>query len=168
MSTNKPMTQEQLDAIRERAAKATAGPWAAWEDQDGQPHMQGRLMVGVAAGVIPDGDTWIEGPDVNNPVAETYIPEDRVLIAHAPQDLTDLLAEVERLRALLTVDDAMVERAAGTLFKQDFLERNPWADGARAQRSLEQARASTPRAWGQYLQVVRAALNAALGTGEDA
>ena len=83
-------------------------------------------------------------------------------------DVSALLAEVERLRARLTVDDAMVERAAGTLFKQDFLERNPWADGARAQRSLEQARASTPRAWGQYLQVVRAALNAALGTGEDA
>lgn len=84
------------------------------------------------------------------------------------EDVCILLDEVERLRARLTVDDAMVERAAGTLFKQDFLERNPWADGARAQRSLEQARASTPRAWGQYLQVVRAALNAALGTGEDA
>ena len=27
MSTNDPMTQGQLDAIREREAKATAGPW---------------------------------------------------------------------------------------------------------------------------------------------
>ena len=37
------------------------------------------------------------------------------LIAHAPQDLTDLLAEVERLRALTTVDEDMVERAARSM-----------------------------------------------------
>ena len=157
MSTNKPMTQEQLDAIRERAAKATAGPWAAWEDQDGQPHMQGRLMVGVAAGVIPDGDTWIEGPDVNNPVAETYIPEDRVLIAHAPQDLTDLLAEVKRLRALTTVDDAMVERAARAL----YLRESDWSSEAKWDRLPEFARES-------WRKTARAALDAALGTGEGA
>ena len=150
MSTNNPMTQEQLDAIRERAAKATAGPWAAWEDQDGQPHMQGRLMVGVAAGVIPDGDTWIEGPDVNNPVAETYIPEDRVLIAHAPQDLADLLAEVKRLRALTTVDDAMVMRGAFALARR------------RAEDPL-----ARDRVVGHTLLVdAKAALDAALGTGE--
>ena len=152
MNTNKPMTQEQLDAIRERAAKATAGPWAAWEDQDGQPHMQGRLMVGVAAGVIPDGDTWIEGPDVNNPVAETYIPEDRVLIAHAPQDLTDLIAEVGRLRALTTVGDDMVERAAFTLARR--FEKHPYLRVGALGHDF------TPDA--------RAALDAALGTGEDA
>lgn len=160
MSTNEPMTQERLDAIRERAAKATAGPWAAWEDQDGQPHMQGRLMVGVAAGVIPDGDTWIEGPDVNNPVAETYIPEDRVLIAHAPQDLTDLLDEVERLRARLTVDDAMVERA-----KRAF-------GAATAQVSsipLGMSEAMFIDSVGlQHQHAIRATLDAALGTGEGA
>ncbi|MBS6031136.1 MAG: hypothetical protein KH989_10695 [Kocuria rhizophila] len=90
------------------------------------------------------------------------------LALHLSECVDDLLAEVERLRALTTVDKAMVERAAGTLFKQDFLERNPWADDARAQHSLEQVRVSTPKAWGQYLQVVRAALDAALDTGEDA
>lgn len=112
MSTNEPMTQEQLDAIRERVDTATDGPWAPWLDQDGKPHMHGRLMVGVAAGVIPDGETWVEGPDVNNPVAETYTPEDRTFISHAREDVPALLAEVHRLRALTTVDDDMVERGA--------------------------------------------------------
>ena len=92
----------------------------------------------------------------------------RLATCGLPGAYVDLRPGVEQLRVLTTVDEDMVERAAGTLFKQDFLERNPWADGARAQRSLAQARASTPRAWGQYLQVVRAALNAALGTGEGA
>lgn len=116
MSTNEPMPQEQLDSIREREWAAAEGPWAPWLDQDGQPHMQGRLMVGVAAGVIPDGETWVEGPGVNNPVAETYTPEDRVFIAHAREDIPALLAEVERLRDELAkareVTDDMIERAA--------------------------------------------------------
>lgn len=149
MSTNEPMTQERLDAIQERLDGATSGPWAAWEDQDGQPHMQGRLMVGVAAGVIPDGDTWIEGPDVNNPVAETYIPEDRTFIAHAREDVPALLAEVERRGALTTVDDAMVERAARGIAAH-------WRDWC------------TNGSLGRQRMLARAALNAALGTGEGA
>ncbi|WP_368814388.1 hypothetical protein [Kocuria sp. CPCC 205297] len=72
-------------------------------------------MVGVAAGVIPGGDTWVEGPDVNNPVAETYTPEDRAFIVHARTDIPDMLDEIERLnKALLaarTVTPDMVDRA---------------------------------------------------------
>lgn len=95
------------------------------------------------------------------------LPGDTTRIAlYYSDDVEALIKEVERLRALTTVDDAMVERAAQALFKQDFLERNPWADDARAQHSLEQVRVSTPKAWGQHLQVVRAALDAALNPGE--
>ena len=87
-----------------------------------------------------------------------------------PDPTNERIKELEKenteLRKRLTVDDAMVERAAGTLFKQDFLERNPWADDARAQHSLEQVRVSTPKAWGQHLQVARAALDAALSAEE--
>ncbi|MDI3330684.1 MAG: hypothetical protein QJR09_08110 [Micrococcus sp.] len=70
--------QEALD----RATWATDGPWAPWLDQDGTKHMNGMLMVGNEAGVIPDGETFIEDAEVN-PVAHTYTPEDRVFIAHA-------------------------------------------------------------------------------------
>jgi len=86
-----------LDAIRARAEAATAGPWAAWLDQDGADHMHGLLMVGNAAAVIPDGESYVDGVDVN-PIAHTYTPEDREFIAHAREDIPALLAKVERLR----------------------------------------------------------------------
>ena len=92
------MSRADLDAIRERAEAATEGPWAPWLDQDGQPHMDGLLMVGNADAVIPDGEVWIENVDVN-PIAHTYTPEDRQFIAHARTDMPDLLAELKRLRA---------------------------------------------------------------------
>ena len=76
---------------------ATEGPWAPWLDQDGAKHMQGRLMVGNADAVIPDGETWIEGVDVN-PIAECYTPEDRAFIAAARQMVPALLGFVREVR----------------------------------------------------------------------
>ena len=77
---------DRLDRIKGRADKATEGPWAAWTDQDGQPHMNHMLMIGNAAAVIPEGDTWVEGVAVN-PIAHTYTPEDREFIAAARTDV---------------------------------------------------------------------------------
>lgn len=93
------MTRPSLAGIEQRAAAATEGPWAPWLDQDGAKHMQGRLMVGNADAVIPDGETWIEGVDVN-PIAECYTPEDRAFIAHARTDLPALTAAVRDVLAL--------------------------------------------------------------------
>lgn len=73
---------EWLDEAEQLAAAATEGPWASWFDQDGATHMNGLLMVGNAAAVIPDGETWVEGVDVN-PIAHTYTPEDREFIARS-------------------------------------------------------------------------------------
>ena len=93
--------QEQLDHERRIINAATDGPWAPWLDQDGTEHMKGMLMVGNAAAVIPEGETWIEGVDVN-PVAHCYTPEDRVFIAHArtalPQRNAQLQAVLELVR----------------------------------------------------------------------
>lgn len=89
--------REELAAIRERATWATEGPWAPWTDQDGAEHMHGLLMVGNAEAVIPDGESWVEGVDVN-PIAHTYTPEDRTFIAHARTDVPRL---VEALEAVL-------------------------------------------------------------------
>ena len=87
----------RLDEIEARTNAATEGPWAPWRDQDGAPHMNGLLMVGNAAAVIPEGESWVEGVDVN-PIAHTYTPEDREFIAHARTDVPDMAAA---LRAVL-------------------------------------------------------------------
>ena len=100
MSTNDPMTQERLAEIRERVEKRTPGTWQ-WSDCDELIAQDGDDFASVIYGSI----SW---------------PEDRDLIANAPQDLADLLAEVKRLRALLTVDDAMVERAARVLYLREI------------------------------------------------
>ena len=90
---------KRLDEIEARTNAATEGPWAPWLDQDGTPHMNGMLMVGSAAAVIPEGESWIEGVDVN-PIAHTYTPEDREFIAAARTTVP----------ALLDLADAVLER----------------------------------------------------------
>lgn len=92
---HEPMTQEQLDAIRERV-DASSAPW------------------------MPAKPDEVYRAEDGKQVAWNLDPEDVDLIAHAPDDLADLLAEVERLRALLTVDDAMVERAARVLYLREI------------------------------------------------
>lgn len=107
MSTNAPMTQEQLDAIQEREAKATAGPW----------DVEGSAYCGPL-------DT---------------------LAAH--EDVPALLAEVDRLRARLTVNDDMVKRATHGIAAH-------WHD------------MHTNGSLGRQEALAVAALEAALGTGE--
>ena len=94
-----PDPRETLARIRKRADAATPGPWAPWRDQDGAPHMNGLLMVGNAAAVIPEGESWVEGVDVN-PIAHTYTPEDREFIAHARTDVPALLDALEKVLEL--------------------------------------------------------------------
>lgn len=89
---------DSLAEIQGRANAATDGPWAAWLDQDGADHMQGLLMVGNAAAVIPEGESWIEGVDVN-PIAHTYCEEDRQFIAAARSDVPALVAALQAVLA---------------------------------------------------------------------
>lgn len=103
---HEPMSQERLEAIASRAATAERGPWE------------------VTNGGDNDTSTFIDGPDgdvlIRNMRGHGYLSEEYVwveepnaqFIAHAREDVPALLAEVERLRARLTVDDDMVERAA--------------------------------------------------------
>lgn len=88
MSTNKPMTQERLDAIRERVEVATDGPWAVDSDDPSYiiyPEKGG--YDGLVIAKVVDQDEALFPVEHNG-----------ALIAHAPTDLTDLLAEVHRLR----------------------------------------------------------------------
>ena len=91
--------REALARIRAQADAATEGPWAPWRDQDGALHMNGLLMVGNAAAVIPEGESWVEGVDVN-PIAHTYTPEDREFIAAARTDVPALLDALEKVLEL--------------------------------------------------------------------
>ncbi|WP_271437697.1 hypothetical protein [Micrococcus luteus] len=103
--------RETLARIRKQADAATEGPWAPWRDQDGALHMNGLLMVGNAAAVIPEGESWVEGVDVN-PIAHTYTPEDREFIAAARTDVPWLLEQIEhRDKALEAVRALHFERA---------------------------------------------------------
>jgi hypothetical protein len=75
------LTIEQLEAIRERAEKATEGPWFA----------------------IHNTDISVESPpgscDINSIAYADRVP-DAEFIANARQDIPALLAEVDRLRKL--------------------------------------------------------------------
>ena len=146
MST-RPMTQERLDAIRERVDARTPGEWEA----------SGREIDALAPswGEVVSTEVNCMNYCYGGTGRGVERAEDADLIAHAPQDLTDLLAEVERLRALTTVDDAMVERAARAL----YLRESDWSSEAKWDRLPEVARES-------WRKTARAALDAALGTGE--
>lgn len=83
-----PMTAQELAAIGARLAKATPGPWL-YDAERGvvESDITGRIVAEVDDVRCPDGD----------------------LIAHAPEDLRRLRAEVERLTRLVTT--ATVEAA---------------------------------------------------------
>ena len=110
MSTNNPMTQEQLDAIQGRV------------DSVEFPDDEHLTVVNGEENLV----AWVErsrldGSVVSGAVVATVHAGSRSaeMFAHAPQDLTDLLAEVERLRTLTTVDKDMVERGARALNEED-------------------------------------------------
>lgn len=64
-------------------------------------------MLGNAAAIIPEGESWIEGVDIN-PIAHTYTPEDRAFIADARNSLPlalDALVKVLELHRENTPED---------------------------------------------------------------
>lgn len=88
MSTTEPMTQERLDAIQARVEVATDGPWAVDSDDPSYIIYSERGgWDGLVIAQVADQDGALFPVEHNG-----------ALIAHAPTDLTDLLAEVERLR----------------------------------------------------------------------
>ena len=75
-----PLTQAELNEIKERAEKATSGPWQVASTTDGE--------------YILDCDEWV--------VAATFERrEDAYFVAHAREDIPRLVAEIERLQAAL-------------------------------------------------------------------
>ena len=95
MTQPKPLTTQQLDDIDARANAATPGPWE--EHTEYGPHfyayLRGPYLRGV--GTLNFGD----GEDA---------AADREFVAHAPEDVRALLAEIRWLRSELTAHRADV------------------------------------------------------------
>lgn len=148
---NTPMTRERLDAIQERVDKATIGPWVRWEgwdDTDNSVSSDGREDAPTVADVIPE-------------------KADAEFIYRAREDVPALLAEVERLRALTTVDDAMVERAAMSFVILEYIgQYGPVTEEEVSDHVL--ARMADQKTWDALIRNMRAAINAALSTREEA
>ena len=79
------------------------------------------------------------------------------------EDVCILLDEVERLRALTTVDDDMVERAARAFYE----DPTPGVD-ASLRTDWDRLTKASPDVADNYRAHIRAVLHAALGTGEGA
>lgn len=152
MSTSKPMTQEQLDAIQERVDATTEGPWEqCGRGIDGGPSSITEVVtLDVECMGYCYGGT---GLGVQNEA-------DAEFIAHARQDVPALLAEVERRGARLTVDDDMVERA-----KRAFGAATAQVSSIPLGMSEDMFIDSVGL---QHQHAIRAALDVALGTGEGA
>lgn len=150
---HEPMTQEQLDEIQERVNDATSGPWDCYGN--------GAHEV-FDAGEYDDGDPG----ELVAPVVTKL--DDAEFIAHARTDVPALLAEVERLRAdntrlraRLTVDDAMAERSARVYYGY----QNP-GELAAHPMSWERLTTTCPNIADIYRYRVGTIINAALNPGE--
>ena len=150
---NEPMTQERLDAIRERVEVATKGPWAVDSDDPSYIiHSERGGWDGLVIAQVADQDGALFPVEHNG-----------ALIAHAPQDMADLLAEVERLRALTTVDDAKIERVARNLANLQVGEAWPTTRelGGVPRSGRDEEYRSAMREWAQKV------INISLGEDED-
>ena len=94
-------TATDLEAIRARLKAATPGPWE-WTDESGTGRRETLSTLGESpiAVLMPEYD--VDGAYIE------ATPDDATFITHAPQDIADLLAEVERLNR--HIDDLVASR----------------------------------------------------------
>lgn len=85
-----PLTEEELESIARRCAAASPGPWKSYIE--GRDHTSGSNFIMVGAGESRGDDIELSGAS----------NADQDFIANARQDIERLVAEVRRLRALLT------------------------------------------------------------------
>lgn len=91
-----------LTAIKARLAAATPGPWRKGDGRSGRSPATIYASSSVVVYLVDN-------------------PRDRILIANAPTDLAALVAEVERLRAVL--DGPPICACGGTFTEQRFVAR---------------------------------------------
>jgi hypothetical protein len=84
------LSSEELDQIEARCAAAVSGPWKSFIE--GRDHTSGSSFIMTGS---PDQ----RGPDIELSGATS---QDQDFIAHAREDVPRLLAEIRRLRQLLS------------------------------------------------------------------
>jgi len=84
------MTEEQLEAIRKRAEKATEGPWF-------HTGYHVATKPGISGGYPPNSASICETFD-GEYIENNNGINDASFIAHAREDIPKLLAEIDRLR----------------------------------------------------------------------
>ena len=155
------LTPERLAEIKARAEKATPGPWTATYEESDQ-------WTSITGAGLFDGGHWMVCPEVATTEGEPG--EDSDFIAHAREDVPDLLAEVERLRATskprnmalhyaaLRNAEAWRDSAEASLqrvtFNRDELREK--LAGARAERDALQAKLDQVRAWSEERSMLTA------------
>lgn len=99
------MDQKRKDEIRARLAAATPGPWAASEE-DADEFWYGRGYLAITG--VRDGRSVTVAPVglSHGPSDATIDRADAALIAHAPQDIADLLGENDYLRDVVALAEA--------------------------------------------------------------
>jgi hypothetical protein len=90
------MTNEELDEIKSRYEATTIAPWVSFIEGRDCESGSSFIMTGIAKGENIWGET--RGEDIYLTGATNA---DMDFIAHARQDIPQLLAEIERLKKLL-------------------------------------------------------------------
>lgn len=100
------LTTQEIEAIRERAEKATEGPWyyaLNINEQTGEPDVLPHVIS-----------------DTQEVISENMYDENAEFIAHAREDIPKLLAEVERLET--AIQDAI---SIAEMYRENFT-LEPW------------------------------------------
>ena len=103
------MTPQRLAEIEARAKAATEGPWHCWNGWPVEPQACERIGPKIAGGVKGNPDIFGQ-------------KEDFEFIAHARQDIPDLLADrqklIERIRELEAHVEELDAAIVGGLLKR--------------------------------------------------
>lgn len=162
-----PWNDEKHKAVRARCEAATEGPWR-WSNTGGtRPRLAQKdnaLVMGFARQGFDGAQPVLrtsEGTPEKAGRGNLYNYPDAAFIAHARADLAAALDEIERLRALVTVTDDKVKRAADAAY-ENLANQDPRWNEVHGDTEFATIDGSF-----HFLDTIRAALEAALNPGED-
>ena len=111
------MNEQELQAIEERANKASNAPWLIEAgDYSGHNWLVGTITVSLGESYRDDKAYFVTTRNVHASELEGDASTDAEFIAHARSDVPALIAEVRRLRAKL---DAVPEYLFWCLLERD-------------------------------------------------